>query len=207
MLATGWTGGISSDELRHVSEDPFNREPGGLETERLPKYHERPTTIHRRPALRQPRQCPWNSSRCELLREHGAELLIHLGDIGSESVLEELLGGPARVVFGNCDDERSLAQYASILGIPSEHPGGALELSTGRLAYTHGHLPGFTKDLIEQESPTTLAHGHTHEIRDERIGDLHIINPGALFRARRYTVALLHAEEDRLEVLQVPRLG
>ena len=150
---------------------------------------------------------PGTRAGVELLREHGAELLIHLGDIGSESVLEELLGGPARVVFGNCDDERSLAQYASILGIPSEHPGGALELSTGRLAYTHGHLPGVTKDLIEQESPTTLAHGHTHEIRDERIGDLHIINPGALFRARRYTVALLHAEEDRLEVLQVPRLG
>jgi hypothetical protein len=49
-----------------------------------------------------------------------------------------------------------------------------------------------------------LCHGHTHVVRDERIGQTRVINPGALFRAARYTVALLDMAADRLEIVQVP---
>jgi predicted phosphodiesterase len=50
-----------------------------------------------------------------------------------------------------------------------------------------------------------LLHGHTHELRDERIGRTRMINPGALFRAARYTAALLDPRADRLEILALPR--
>lgn len=143
-----------------------------------------------------------------MLRDHGSELIIHLGDIGSEAVLEELLGAHVRVVFGNCDDERTLAHYAGILGIPVDHPGASMEISSGgRLAYTHGHLSQVTHELMHAEKPTVLAHGHSHEIRDEFIDGIHVVNPGALHRAGRYTVAVLYADEDRLEILQLPRQG
>ena len=39
------------------------------------------------------------------LRDRGAELLLHLGDLGSRDVIDELAGGPARIVFGNCDPD------------------------------------------------------------------------------------------------------
>lgn len=140
----------------------------------------------------------------KLLRDHGAELLLHLGDIGSEAVLEELLGGPARVVFGNCDQERNLGHYAEILGIAVDHPGTLLDIPSGRLAYTHGHLDHVTEHLLA-EKPTVFAHGHSHQVRDERIQGVHLVNPGALHRSRRYTVALLEAVEDRFEILELPR--
>ena len=50
-----------------------------------------------------------------------------------------------------------------------------------------------------------LLHGHTHEVRDERVGPTRVINPGALFRASRYTAAVLEPETDRLEILELHR--
>ena len=41
-------------------------------------------------------------------------------------------------------------------------------------------------------------------LRDERIGRTRVINPGALQRARRYTVALLDTEMDALELFELP---
>jgi predicted phosphodiesterase len=50
-----------------------------------------------------------------------------------------------------------------------------------------------------------VLHGHTHEIRDERVGLTRVINPGALHRAARYTAAVLEPASDRLEIIVVPR--
>ena len=44
-----------------------------------------------------------------LLLARGAERIIHLGDVESEAILDLLVGHDATVVFGNCDDERSLS--------------------------------------------------------------------------------------------------
>ena len=37
------------------------------------------------------------------------------------------------------------------------------------------------------------------------VGDTRIINPGALFRARRYTACLLRPSIDSLEIIEIPR--
>jgi uncharacterized protein len=142
-----------------------------------------------------------------LMREH-ADLLIHLGDIGSDRVLEELAGHattPVRIVFGNCDwDEGSLAEYARHLGVVVDHPMGRLEATGKSLAFTHGHFPDLMRQALT-DGVDYLLHGHTHELRDERVGRTRIINPGALFRAARYTAALLDPEADTLQILEVPR--
>ena len=142
----------------------------------------------------------------DLLLDRGADLIIHLGDVGDELVLDQLVGVPARVVFGNCDDERDLGAYASAQGIPVDHPGTTLPTTAGLLAVTHGHLPEVMRGLIDQE-PRFLAHGHTHEVRDDTVGGVRFLNPGALQRARRYTVALLRPAEDAFTVLEVTRAG
>jgi len=139
------------------------------------------------------------------LLEHGAQLLLHLGDIGGEHVIDELVGHPARLVFGNCDwNDRELGRYAQITGIVNDHPIGKLTVDDRSIAFTHGHL----SEPMEQawrDGVDYLFHGHTHELRDERIGRTRVINPGALFRATRYTAALLDPRADRLEVLTLPR--
>lgn len=136
---------------------------------------------------------------------NGAELLLHMGDIGSDKVLEELVGHNARIVFGNCDDEiESLSRYARALGISVDHPCGWLELQGKHIAYTHGHMPELMKQAIARGA-SYLIHGHTHEVADVRAGCTRIINPGALWRAPRYTAATLDLESDSLEIIEVKR--
>lgn len=141
-----------------------------------------------------------------LLRHHGAELIIHLGDLETESVIDELAGHDARIVLGNCDwDPDELASYAGFLGIQVDRLAGRVEVDGRVIAYTHGDRDQLMRAAID-EGADYLLHGHTHSIRDERIGRTRVINPGALFRAARYTAALLEPSTDELTLVEVPRV-
>ena len=140
-----------------------------------------------------------------LLREQGAEMLIHLGDIETDSVLDELAGHSAHVVFGNCDwDLAGLTRHAEFLGLTVDDPMGRIEIAGRRIAFTHGDRGHLMRQAVE-EGADYLIHGHTHRIRDERIGPVRVINPGALFRAARYTAAVLDLAADSLRIIEVPR--
>jgi putative phosphoesterase len=138
----------------------------------------------------------------DLLLARGATRIIHLGDVGSEAVLDLLAGIEATVVFGNCDDERALARYAGILGIQVVHPAAVLEVKSRRIGLTHGHLEREVSLLFESEVDF-LLHGHTHEIRDERVGRTRVLNPGALHRASRHTALLLDPASGDAEWIEV----
>jgi uncharacterized protein len=152
----------------------------------------------------------------------GIDLLIHLGDIGSVEVIDELVvhqptpGSPdspapnspdpipARLVFGNSDwDIGPLSKYAQSLGIQVDHPVGRIDLNPGELVFCHGHQPQPMTQALAQNA-TYLCHGHTHQASDTRSGHTRIINPGALCRAHEYTVAVLDTENDQLTFLPVP---
>jgi len=137
------------------------------------------------------------------LQVRGVTLLLHLGDIGGEEVIDELVGCNARVVFGNCDwDIAGLTRHAQCMGLFVDHPMGLVEADGKRIAFTHGHLPQLMDQAIAQRVDY-LLHGHTHELRDERMGRVRIINPGALCRASRYTAAVLDPAADVLEIVEV----
>ena len=139
------------------------------------------------------------------LRERGAEMLPHLGDIGDDAVIDELIGHNARIVFGNCDwDIAGLTHYAGVVGVKVEHPMGIVTADGRRIAFTHGHLPQFMQQAMDQ-GVDYLFHGHTHELRDERVKGVRIINPGALCRATRYTAAVLDPAVDRLTIVEIAR--
>ncbi|MCA9286122.1 MAG: YfcE family phosphodiesterase [Phycisphaerales bacterium] len=138
-----------------------------------------------------------------VLVERGATMLIHLGDIGSDSVLEELASIESHVVFGNCDlEEDALARHAERLGISVHHPAGRLVVDGRTIAFTHGHLPELL-NRASAEGVDYILHGHTHEQRDERRGRSRIINPGALHRASPYSVAILVPATDTLEFIAI----
>jgi uncharacterized protein len=145
------------------------------------------------------------------LRAAGAEILIHLGDIESPAVLDELRLAdapgqpalPARVVFGNMDhDWPALARYATQLGLYIAHPVGRLDLGAKTLIYLHGNDQTAMNHALAQQ-PDYLCHGHTHHSIDERLGSTRIINPGALFRARPRTAATLDTASDSLTFLNL----
>ena len=139
------------------------------------------------------------------LLERGADTLVHLGDVETEAVIDELVGHDAHLVFGNCDwDSSALARYARHVGVHVDDPLGRIAAGPRTIAFTDGHLPGLMQEALD-EGVSYLLHGHTHVVRDDRIGGTRVINPGALFRAARYTVAILDPEADRLEIIEVPR--
>lgn len=126
----------------------------------------------------------------DLLLARGATRLVHLGDVGSDAVLDLLAGVPATVCFGNCDDERPLGRYAEAIGIEVGHPSATLAFGDLRVGLTHGHLEREVECLLAAQVDF-LLHGHSHEMRDERVGATRILNPGALHRASRFTAMLL----------------
>ena len=137
------------------------------------------------------------------LRDGGAETFIHLGDFETPEVVDELAGLDAHIVFGNCDaDEADLRRHAHALGIQVHHPAGRLRISERTIAFTHGHLEREMQTALREEADY-LLHGHTHVFRDDRFGATRVINPGALFRARRYTAALLVPASDTLTFVDV----
>ena len=141
----------------------------------------------------------------EALASRSCNLLIHLGDIGDEAVIDELIGHDARIVFGNCDwNIQGLTRHAECMGIKVEHPMGLVTIDGKRIAFTHGHLAHLVTQGLSQ-GVEYLLHGHTHELRDQRVGVTRIINPGALHRAARYTAAVLDPAEDSLEILEVSK--
>lgn len=142
----------------------------------------------------------------ELLIGHGATTLVHLGDVGSLQVLDELVaanpqgGGfvESHVVFGNCDwDTTALGRYATDLGLKVGHPVGTLSFGGRDLAFLHGHDTRAMAKILAR-GVQWLCHGHSHCQRDERSGKTRIINPGALFRAHPHSVALLETNRDDL---------
>lgn len=173
-----------------------------------------------------------------LLIAQEIDALLHLGDVGTLEVIDELLvaapvgnataaagessaasgrtkgkpaGGSSSVptvdvylTFGNVDwDHASMARYAEHLGMTVAHPLGRIALPGGRtLAYTHGDSGRAMQQALD-EQVAFLCHGHSHRTRDERIGPTRVINPGALFRAKQYTAAVLDTDDDDLAFFTV----
>jgi hypothetical protein len=137
------------------------------------------------------------------LERAGATLLLHLGDVETEAVIDELAGRNARMVFGNCDfDLQDLTRHAERMGVAVDHPLGEVVVEGRRIAFTHGHVTRLMTEAL-QRHPDYLLHGHTHRLRDERVDGVRVINPGALFRAAEYTAAMLDPVRDRLRILRI----
>jgi uncharacterized protein len=138
------------------------------------------------------------------LRAAGAEFFIHGGDVGGEQILDVLAGDRAAFVWGNNDwDRRELARYAKTIGVQCLEDFGELMLDGKSFSITHGDDAARLRRIQKDQRHDYLITGHTHLCRDERIGRIRWINPGALYRAREKTVAILDTRTDTLKFLTV----
>lgn len=138
------------------------------------------------------------------LAQRHAQMLVHCGDVGSPMVLNELMGMPAAFVWGNCDYGRQdLENHARRLGIRCGGSFLELEIDGKRIAVLHGDNVTMKKELLARQEHDYLLQGHTHVAGEDRCGRIHIINPGALHRARPHTAALLDVPTGRVELLTI----
>lgn len=143
----------------------------------------------------------------DLLVSEGADVLVHCGDLTGTEMVEACARLPVYYVFGNNDFDEDALRTAiqKNKGVCLEKT-GEFVLEGRRIAVTHGDSRRQLRAL-EVSQPDYVLFGHTHQPSDERIGRTRWINPGALHRARSWTVAVLDLERDALRFLNVERGG
>lgn len=144
----------------------------------------------------------------DMLVARGAEAIVHCGDLGGEEALHSLgrSGRRAYAVGGNTDKHmQQLVRAAADAGVQFHYEVIEVPLGDGRLLIaTHGHDEELVNELLAGGQFPYVCVGHTHRRRDERAGNVRLINPGALHRAVPHTVALLDVATDKLEFIDVP---
>ena len=138
-----------------------------------------------------------------ILQAGGAQTLIPCGDCVEPEILVPCAILPLHFVFGNNDVAWQLERAAQNLGVNCLGWSGIVELAGKRVGVTHGHN---TTELrrLEASRPDYILTGHSHQAHDHQAGGIRFINPGAIQRARPYTVALLDLATDELKLLEVP---
>jgi len=139
-----------------------------------------------------------------LLRAAGAQYFIHCGDVGGPGILDCLAGLEAAFVWGNTDgDRKDLQSHARIVAVQCMGAFAELKLDGKDIAVLHGDDHRRFAAAVEGQRFDYLFCGHTHACADWRQGRTRIVNPGALHRAARKTVALLDTRVDELRLLVV----
>jgi putative phosphoesterase len=148
----------------------------------------------------------------EAMISRHVEMIVHCGDVGSTDCIAELAGAglPVYMVLGNADHRAGdLKLQAEALGVSFQWEAIQVPISADKhLAVTHGHDGRILNDLIQSGQFAYVCHGHTHRIRDERVGVTRVINPGALHSPRQPshpTVAVLDTDADTVEYIAVKR--
>jgi uncharacterized protein len=141
-----------------------------------------------------------------LLRQAGAEALIHCGDLSSPPIVVACSVLPCWFVFGNHDADNvpALQQAAVETGAVCLGWFGEVELGGRLIAVAHGHMSYDLRRALAAR-PHYLLTGHSHIASDRREGLVRRINPGSLHEADKLTIALLDLEFDEVEFLTLPR--
>mgnify|MGYP001609133547 CR=1 FL=1 len=139
-----------------------------------------------------------------IFKKRNAAFVVHCGDIISPPMLEHFQGLRIKFVFGNNDGEKEgLNLMAKKFGFEEITEEKDFEYKNKKFYVYHGTNVKKIDTAIKSNKYDYVLTGHTHIKRDEKIGKTRIINPGALFRAYPYTIALLDVARDKLEFVEI----
>jgi putative phosphoesterase len=138
-----------------------------------------------------------------MLESCSVEQVLHCGDIGSPEVVPLFAAWPTHFVFGNVDwPQAPLRDAIAVAGQTCHGAFGSLELGGIKIAFLHGDDERLLQETIQSGQWQLVCHGHTHKVREQRIGATFVLNPGALYRARPHSLALVALPS--LEITIVP---
>lgn len=140
-----------------------------------------------------------------LLESLEVEAVLHCGDIGGTAIPSLLAAWPSHFVFGNCDSELPELEAAIARAGLSCHGWFAdLTLAGRRIAVTHGHLAQPLRQAEQGGDFDLVCYGHTHRPEQHWQGRTLVLNPGALFRARPLSLAVVDLERLLAEHFSLP---
>nr|CAX83918.1 Phosphodiesterase [uncultured bacterium] len=112
----------------------------------------------------------------------GVTGILHAGDMTGPGVVLAMDGFAVTGVLGNNDHRQHGALLRAFGSIGGDLPGEFAEMSLpgdgGLLAIYHGTERHFLDALITRGGYAVVVCGHTHRIRNERVGGTLVLNPG-----------------------------
>lgn len=146
----------------------------------------------------------------DYIKEHGAEVLIHAGDLAHSETLEFIckkFHGDIYYIGGNADidtDEiRRLTQIYNSLKTYTE----VADLNLGGLKIAVTHKPVDAKQLAQSGKYDLVIHGHDHKPWQSFVGKCEVLNPGNLADTRYpATFAIYDTETRKASLIQIARL-
>ena len=122
----------------------------------------------------------------------GVKAILHCGDLTRPQVAQTLITKdiPTYFVYGNNDDSDELEYNLKLFGGIDLKYSGIITLGDRRIGMAHGDRPAHMQKLAAAE-PDYLFFGHSHLASDFQQGPTRFINPGALYRAPKWTYVTL----------------
>jgi putative phosphoesterase len=139
-----------------------------------------------------------------MLESLAVETVLHCGDIGSPEIVPLFRAWPTHFVFGNVDyDVRPLRAAIEAAGQTCHERFGDFELAGVRIALLHSDDAAAFREATHSGRYGLVCYGHTHVAKQERRGGTLVLNPGALYRAPRHTIAIVDLPAVTAEIVTV----
>jgi len=144
------------------------------------------------------------SAAAGALRDRGADLIVHCGDVGGRHVLDELAKLDAVFVWGDRDTDRmGLLRHARNLNLVCFGLLGELDLDGKRAVLVHGDDKKLIRRLLDEQQYDFLFCGHDIEGEDRKVGKTRVINPGSLYGAPSRSAALISTTSGEVKFVTV----
>jgi putative phosphoesterase len=142
------------------------------------------------------------ASAVSALRDRGADLIVHCGDVGGRHVLDEMAKLDSAFVWGDKDRDRmGLLRHAQQVKVVCFGVLGEIDLDGRRAVLVHGDDKRLVRRLLDEQQYDYLLCGHDPEGEDRKVGKTRIINPGSLHGAGSQGCALLSTTSDEVKFL------
>ncbi|QDU58555.1 metallophosphoesterase family protein [Aeoliella mucimassa] len=139
-----------------------------------------------------------------LLDSLDVDQVLHCGDIGTEEIVPMFSAWPTHFVFGNCDyDQAGLAKVIEKAGQHCHGLFGDLEFEGVRFALLHSHERRRFQEALDNPEYQFVCYGHTHLVDDRCIDGKHILNPGALYRAPKHSLAIVDLPSGEVNIVEL----
>lgn len=148
--------------------------------------------------------CAYTQVAVAALGKQNIEHVIHCGDIGSTDVIELFAPWPAHFVFGNVDhNKQELRAAIAVAGQTCHDRFGSLELAGKRIAFLHSDDASLFRSTINDGEWDLVCYGHTHVAEQHFEGGTLVLNPGAIYRARPHSVAIVELPSLKVDFVEL----
>lgn len=146
-----------------------------------------------------------------MANDMGCEVLLHAGDLIAPPGIGFLkeFKGDVKFIWGNNEMERVgiTRQMDAIENI--EMCGDVFEGEISGVRVFMNHYPRYAELAAASGEFDLCIHGHTHEYREEKVGETLLINPGEIqgWRTGKATFVVFDAESGEVEKFELGRRG